>query len=177
MRKILFTLLTAAALLAAVPVVSLAHDGEHHRGDRHHERERHHERTHHDRTAEIARRDLHHDAGTVSAFTNRRLTIQLRDGTSVTGAVTRFTKVECERFDAMRSLHRGSAGSGPRSGDDGSRADHGGSDDVNHDRGDPSGHDRGTRGCATIASGTRVRAAVLDVTRIGAVWIRIDLDH
>jgi hypothetical protein len=182
MRKILFTLLTTAALLAAVPVLSLARDGEHHRGDRHREREHHHGRAHDERSDGIARRDLHRDAGTVSALANRRLTIQLRDGTSVTGALSRFTRVECERLHSARVGHRGSAGSGAISAGDRSREDRGSANDdrgsgndANDDRGHSGGRDRGERRCATIAPGARVRAAVLDVTAHGAVWVRIDL--
>jgi hypothetical protein len=173
MRKILFTMLAAGALLAAVPVVSVAHDGEHR--DRHRERERHHLRIHHERPEGIARRDRRRDAGSVSALAGGRLTIQLRDGARVAGAISRLTRVECDRFDSARSLDQRSTRSGPGSGGDRGGEDRGGGNDANDDHGHRGGRDHSERGCATIARGTRVRAAVLDVTGRGALWARIEL--
>ena len=214
MRRILFTLLAVGAMVAAVPAASLAGGGHHHQGDRHRERE--HRREHrpghhhnvqirHERFGGIAAGHVRHDAGRVASFANGRLTIHLNDGSDVTGAVNRFTEVECEMSGAMHSFDHGSGGSGSGSsgsggpghhgdrndpgddrGNDGPRHDAGddhGHDGPRHDAGDDHGHDgpghhdgdRNQQRCATIAPGMVVRDATLTVTGFGAVWTRVDL--
>ena len=179
MRRILFTLLVAGAMLVAIPAASVADRGGHERGDRHHEREHRREHRHrhhhvgirHERFGSAAR-SAGRQAGTVSSFANGRLTIRLNDGSSVTGAVRRSTEIECEaRGDRGDRRDRGHGGD-DRS-DDGPRHDVG--DD--HGNGGP-GHDDGGRErhrCTTVAQGTVVRDATLTVTRFGAVWARVDL--
>ena len=188
MRKILFTLLAVGAMLAAIPAASLAHGGDHHQGDRHHEREhqRQHRHARHDDRIQHERFGDHDGigqaAGTVSAFANGRLTIHLNDGSSVTGAVNRFSEIECEMPQSMRPADQGPGGSG--SGSSGGPGDDNGQDGPGHNAGDDNGQggldndpgdDNGDRRCATIAPGMVVRDATLTVTSLGAVWTRVDL--
>jgi hypothetical protein len=201
MRKSLFTLLALGAMLAAIPAASLAHGGDHQRGDRHRERE--HQREHrqaqqrdrfqHER---FGRRDgIGRDVGAVSAFANGRLTIRLNDGSSVTGAVARLTEIECEMPQFMRPADQGpggsgsgsSGGSGGDNGQDGpghNAGDDNGQDGPGHNAGDDNGQggpdndpgdDNGDRRCTTIAPGMAVRDATLTLTSLGAVWTRVDL--
>jgi hypothetical protein len=162
MRKILFTLLAVGAMLAAIPAASLAHGGDHPRGDRHREREhqrehrhaRDHDRIRHERFG--GQDGLRHDAGTVSSFASGQLTIRLNDGSSVTAAINRFTEVECETPEFMRPADHGPDGSGSGS------------------SGGP-GDDTGQGQCTMIKPGMVVRDATLTLTGFGAVWTRVDL--
>lgn len=175
MRKILFTLLAVGAMLAAIPAASLAHGGDHHQGDRHREREhqRQHRHARHDDRIQHERFGDHDGigqaAGTVSAFASGRLTIHLNDGSSVTGAVNRFSEIECEMPPSMRPADQGPGGSG--SGSSGDPGDHNGQGGLDNDPGD----DNGDRRCTAIAPGMVVRDATLIVTSLGAVWTRVDL--
>jgi hypothetical protein len=202
MRKILFTLLAVGAMLAAIPAASLAHGGDHHQGDRHREREhqREHRHARHDDWIQHERFGGHDGigqaAGTVSAFANGRLTIHLNDGSSVTGAVDRFSEIECEvPHQFMRPADQGQGGSGSGSsggpgndnGQDGpghNAGDDNGQDGPGHNAGDDNGQgdldndpgdDNGDRRCTTIAPGMAVRDATLTVTSLGAGWTRVDL--
>jgi hypothetical protein len=193
MRKILFTLLAVGAMLAAIPAASIAHGGDHHQGDRHREREhaRHHDRRHHERFG--GQDGIGRDAGTVASFANGRLTIHLNDGSTVTGAVNRFSEVECEMPEFMQPSDQGPGGSGssggPGDGNGQNGPGHGdgngnGQDGPGHNDGngngpngqdnDP-GDDNGEHQCTMIAPGMVVRDATLTVTGFGAVWTRVDL--
>jgi hypothetical protein len=141
---------------------------------------------------------LGHDAGTVTAFANGRLTIRLNDGSSVTGAVDRFSEVECEMPDFIGPADQGPGESG--SGSSGGPGDNSGQDGPGHNAGDNNGQDgqdgpghnagadngqggpdndpgddNGERRCTTIAPGMVVRDATLTLTGFGAVWTRVDL--
>ena len=114
MRRILFTALASTALLATAPVLALARD--HHR--RHDRPHAHHARGHHAR--DHLRRfgsDNHvggeRTAGTVMSFTNGVLRIALNDGSTVSGSVTKATRLECEATEPMvvrNDDHRSGAG-------------------------------------------------------------------
>jgi hypothetical protein len=188
MRKILFTLLAVGAMLAAIPAASVAHGGDHQRGDRHREREhqrehrhaRHHDRILHERFG--GQDGIGHEAGTIAAFAAGRLTIRLNDGSTVTGAVNRFTEIECEMRDSMRSADQGPGGSG--SGSSSGPGDDNGQDGPGHNAGDDNGNggfdndpgdDNGQPRCTTIAPGMVVRDATLTLTGFGPVWTRVDL--
>jgi hypothetical protein len=196
MRKILFTLLAGGALLAAIPAASVAHGGDHQRGDRHrdgeHQREhaRHHDRSQHERFG--GRDGVGHDAGTVASFANGRLTIRLNDGSSVTGAVNRFGEIECEMPEFMHRADQGPGGSGSGSsggpgdgnGQNGNDRNGNGQDGPGHNDGNGNGQngqdndpgdDNGQRQCTMIAPGMVVRDATLTLTGFGAVWTRVDL--
>jgi Ni/Co efflux regulator RcnB len=187
MRKILFTLLAVGAMLVAIPAASLAHGGDHHQGDRHRERE--HQRDHrhardHDRIRHehFGRHDGFRTVGTVSAFANGRLTIHLNDGSSVTGAINRFSEIECEMPEFMHRADQGPGGSGSGSsggpGNDNGQNDpghNGGDDNGQNDPGHNGGDDNGEHQCTMIAPGMVVRDATLTLTGFGAVWTRVDL--
>jgi hypothetical protein len=102
------------------------------------------------------------NAGTISAFSDGMLTIDLFGGGEVTGAVTGATEVECE-----------GAGDGGEdrgdddSGDDGPGGDHGG--DLAR-----ASRDGDDDSCA-LTVGAVVHEAELDVTAGGAVWHEIEL--
>jgi hypothetical protein len=201
MRKILFTLLAVGAMLAVIPAASIAHGGDHQRGDRHREREhqrehrhaRHHDRIQHERFG--GQDGMRHNAGTVSSFADGRLTIRLNDGSTVSGAVNRLSEIECEMPEFMQPADQGPGGSG--SGSSGGPGNDNGQDDPGHNAGDDNGHDGpghnagddngqggpdndpghddGQRRCTTIAPGMVVRDATLTLTGFGAVWTRVDL--
>jgi hypothetical protein len=199
MRKTLYTLLAVGAMLAAIPAASIAHGGDHQRGDRHrdreHQREHHHAR-HHDRIQHErfgGHDGIGQDAGTVTSFAAGRLTIRLNDGTTVTGAVNRFSEIECEMPDSMRSADQGPGGSGSGSsggpGNDSGQGGPGNNAGNDSGPGDPDnnagndngpgdndpGDDNGEHRCTTIAPGTVVRDATLTLTGFGPVWTRVDL--
>ena len=188
MRKILFTLLAVGAMLAAIPAASLAHGGDHQRGDRHREREhqrehrhaRDHDRIRHERFG--GRDGLRHDAGTVSSFAGGQLTIRLNDGSSVTAAINRATEIECEMPEFMRPADQGSGGSGsgssggPGSNDGGPGSNNSGpGSSGGPGPGGGPGDDNGQGRCTMIAPGMVVRDATLTLTGFGAVWTRVDL--
>jgi hypothetical protein len=188
MRKILFTLLAVGAMLVAIPAASLAHGGDHHQGDRHrereHQREHHHARDHDRiRHEHFGRHDgFRSNVGTVSAFANGRLTIHLNDGSSVTGAINRFSEIECEMPEFMHPADQGSGGSGSGSGggpgnDNGQNGPghNGGDDNGQNGPGHNGGDDNGQHQCTMIAPGMVVRDATLTLTGFGAVWTRVDL--
>ena len=178
MRKILFTLLVVGAMLAAIPAASLAHAGDHPRGDRHREREhqrehrhaRDHDRIRHERFG--GQDGLRHNAGTVSSFAGGRLTIRLNDGSSVTAAINRLTEIECEMPEFMRPADQGSGGPDSSGGSDSSGGP--GSNSGPGPGGGP-GDDNGQGRCTMIAPGMVVRDATLTLTGFGAVWTRVDL--
>jgi hypothetical protein len=189
----LFTLLAAGAMLAAVPAASVALGGHDHRGggDRHREREHrrehrpghHRARIRHERFGSRAAHQTLGHAGTVASFAGGRLTIRLNDGSRVTGAVNRATEIECEmrgdRNDRGDRNHRGDDGPRHDIGDDHGHGGPGGGGPGGGGPGDggPGHHDgdRDRHRCATIAPGTTVRDATLAVTGLGAVWTRVDL--
>src|SRR5437588_5419474 len=81
---------TMGALIVAFPGQAIARG---HHG--HHQRGRHHGRHHRSR---VRVRDMHAASGpvaTVASFANGKLTIQLTDGSTVSGQVTGRTEIEC----------------------------------------------------------------------------------
>jgi hypothetical protein len=192
MRRLVIILSATALVLGVAPAGALA---------RHHH-ERHHKRVRHARTERFGRdvtsapstsNDVG-NAGTVQSFQNGRLTMMLGDGSTVTGAVTNDTEIECAapgRENAVR--HDRNDGSGDQSGDG---EDHGGSDDQSPGSGDhSSGEDRGDAGertarepedqnedqaepsCSTsnLTPGTVVREAVLRISGSGSAWTKVEL--
>ena len=102
MRKVFFTALVSAALLAVVPASALARG---HSSRSHHRV--HHVRSHHVRThlkrfgsdvpspGSTTGPSSSDTAGTVASFTGGVLTIRLNDGSEIHGLVTDATELEC----------------------------------------------------------------------------------
>jgi hypothetical protein len=173
MRRILFTAVACGAMLGSVPAVSLAHDGsDHHNRDR----PAHHARVRHERFRSVSRNDITHNAGTVASFANGTLTITLANGSTVSGAVTQFTRLVCEASTPMQDQDRGPGGNG----NNGDNGDNGAGDNVNNgdNDNDPGDNDRGEHQanmCTTVAPGMAVRDASLTITAGGPVWTSVDL--
>jgi hypothetical protein len=179
MRRILFTLLASGALFAAVPAVSLAHSGHHQRS--HHRTVRHH-RIRHEHFAGAGPTagtptagtpsPAAENAGTVASFTNGVLVITLNDGSTVSGAVTSATELECEAAAPMQTMDRGPGGgdngSGNNAGDNGDRGDDG-------DQGDRGEDNNDNNMCTTITPGMVVREANLTISGSGAAWNKVEL--
>jgi hypothetical protein len=172
MRRILFTAVACGAMLGAVPAVSLANGG-----SDHHNRARatRHARVGHERFRAVSRNDVTQSAGTVASFANGTLTITLANGATVSGAVTRFTRLACEAGTPMQNQDRGPGGSGDN-------GDNGAGNNVNNGEndndGDPGDNDRGEHHanmCTTVAPGMAVRDASLTITAGGPAWNRVDL--
>jgi hypothetical protein len=175
MRRILFTLLASGALFAAVPAVSLAHSGHHHRS---HARTVRHHRIRHEHFAgsgsSTGTTAPSQNAGTVASFTNGILTITLADGSAVKGAVTNATEMECEAAASMQTMDRGPSGDG---GDNGNNSGDNGDNAGDNDNGDDNGDvgDDNNNMCTTITPGMVVREANLTLTGSGAVWDKVEL--
>jgi endo-1,4-beta-xylanase len=148
--------------------------------------------------------DSQQPAGTVTSFDNGVLTITLNDGSTVSGAVTNDTELECT---APSSSTQGDEGNdngdnGQNSGDDNSGDDNGGQnsgddngsgggdnptasgddgDNGSAQSGDDDGgnDDQGDGGqmCSTssLTPGASVAEANLEVTSAGAVWQKVEL--
>ena len=98
MRKVLYTLIAGALVAALIPATAL--------GRSHHRRHHHHARAHHGiRHKQFGRGDapatpsMADNAGTVASFDGTKLTIQLADGSTVSGTVNNDTEIECEAAD------------------------------------------------------------------------------
>jgi hypothetical protein len=129
----LLALALGVAALLAIPVVSAAHSGGADDGPNH-EKGHHHRHGHHRAIA----------VGTISSFdaASGQLTIDLRNGGSVSGLVDSGTKIKCEDQGDGRSHHRRGAERG-RSGESEPGDDHGGRSEAepgdDHGGGDNSG--------------------------------------
>jgi hypothetical protein len=175
MRRILFTAVACGAMLGAVPAVSLAHGG-----SDHHDRDRaaHHARVRHEQFRGVSRNDVTQNAGTVAAFANGTLTITLADGATVSGAVTRFTRLACDAGTLMHDQDRGPGGNRDN-GDsgDGNNVNivNSGDNDNDGDRGDNDRGEHRVNMCTTVVPGMAVRDAALTFTAGGPVWNRVEL--
>src|SRR5437660_1227867 len=108
-------ILSAALMLLAFAPSALAR--------RHHHRRHHHhariERFGRDITSAPMSSNSADNAGTVQSFSNGVLTIMLSDGSSVSGAVTNDTELECMASDQGQTIHEdGDSGSGDQSSGD-----------------------------------------------------------
>jgi hypothetical protein len=183
MRRAPVTIAVSALILALAPAAALAG----HAHKRHHQRSRsHHARIHH-----VQIRRFGHEvpasgsgtttsttpapapAGTVKSFDGSVLTITLADGSTVAGAVTSRTEIECRMAgdDDATGEDGGdmrTADQGPGGGDDNQGDDQGG---------DYQGEDGNATTCGTAAltPGAVVQDARLIISSTGASWERIDL--
>jgi len=169
LKRVLYTLVASALLAALIPATALArgHHARHHHA-RHHHKIRHRQFGH--AGAPVAP-GMDDNAGMVASFDGTKLTIQLADGSTVSGTVNNDTEIECEGIDdSHTSFHRDDHGSG---GDD-----QGGRGDDQGDRGDDNDNDdNDMENCdaSNLTPGTIVHEATLKLSGAGAVWDKVEL--
>ena len=169
MRRVLYTLIASALLVALIPATALG---------RSHHRRHHHARVHHRiRHKQFGRGDaptaptMADNAGTVASFDGTKLTIQLNDGSMVAGTVNNDTEIECEAADMSQSNFNRDDHGGDNSGP-------GDNNDDNDDQGDDNGNDdNGMQNCdaSSLTPGTIVHEARLSLSGAGAVWDKVEL--
>jgi hypothetical protein len=183
MRRVVLTTVASVAVLALAPASALAS----------HHHKRHHRRVHHARVSHRRFGDMSASstttpstttapaAGTVDSFMNGVLTIKLNDGSTVSGAVTNDTEIECEAARSMSTFHGDDHGGGDNSGPGGGDNSGPGGGDDRGDRGDDRG-DRNDQGeehqncnTADLTPGAMVGGAELRLSSTGASWDKVDL--
>lgn len=187
MRRLTITLSAALMLVALAPASALA---------RHHQR-RHHTRVRHSRIEHFGNRGAVHrssdaagQAGTVQSFSNGTLAIRLNDGTTVTGAVTRGTELECmagERSQTVgedRDAGRGDQNMGEDRGDQGARNDDQAEEQNENEAAEENQNEAAEetanepeRSCssAALTPGAAVHEADLRLASAGNVWNKVEL--
>lgn len=181
MRRVLYTLVASALVVALIPATAL--------GRSHHRRHHHHARAHHQvhhkqfgRGDAPATPSMADNAGTVASFDGTKLTIKLSsDGSMVSGTVNDETEIECESVDMSQTTFnkddKGRDDHGDRGEDRGDRDDHGDRGDDRGDRGDDNDNDDNMENCDTsdLAPGTIVHEARLSLSGAGAVWDKVEV--
>lgn len=192
MRRIRMIISAAVMLLALAPASALAHhDRRHHRGRTHHARL--------ERFGDVAgTAGFSDNAGKVQSFSKGVLTIMLGDGSTISGAVTNDTELECmapERDRIVREDGGGdNGGSGDNqaqtsgdqgSGDQGAGEDQGDAVGQNENQaeeqnGDAAGErneNEAENNCSTanLIRGAVVHEAELRVSDAGNIWKRVEL--
>jgi hypothetical protein len=179
MRRILFTVLAAAALCVAAPAAALAHNG--HRGHHH---KRHHRLRHEFFKAHPSDTSTsggstgstsQPTAGTVTSFANNVLTITLANGNTVSGDVTNDTEIKCETPDnASADNDADENGGGDEQGDAVFHRGDGGGDNGGWGGGDQGGDNANSQTC-TPTPGMAVAKAELTMDGSGAFWNEVEL--
>jgi hypothetical protein len=162
MRRLIVSATAAFAVVALAPASALAHN---------HHHARHHRRVHHLRLGDVtpAPTTPATAIGTIESNTNGTLVIKLNDGTTLSGAVTADTRVEC-MSPAIPMTLPGSSGTDLGStrsdwfGPSGSGDDDNGQGDDNQE-------------CAStgLTPGTSVTGAELRISSVGSVWEKLEL--
>ena len=206
MRRIIYPLLAGIALLGVAVTPALARQNDHRAHERRHHDRRHHERRHHERVHHHAR--IRHrtfgaaagtsgttspsddNAGTVSSFTNGVLTITLRNGSMVSGAVNRDPRIEWRGTTDQADPDPGDNDAGenagerahderPGGGDNSGGDDNPGAGDEERGENDNPGDDDNDemQNCSSSAltPGTVVREAELALGSGGARWDKVEL--
>jgi hypothetical protein len=166
LRRVLYTLIAGALVAALIPATALG---------RSHHRRHHHARVHHKiRHKQFGRSDtpttpsMADNAGTVASFDGTKLTIQLADGSMVSGTVNGDTEIECDAADmSQTNFNRDDEGSDQNSGDN--SGDQGGDND-NDDN-----NNMQTCDTSSLTPGTIVHEAELKLGGAGAVWDKVEL--
>jgi hypothetical protein len=110
-------------------------------------------------------------AGTVKSYTDGVLTIALKDGTEVSGKVTRKTDIECDDDSRSRSARSSRRGDDDKSGDDHNKGERG------DDRSDGKRRGRGKDDCGdeALVAGAEVHKAKLKISSRGLAWDDVEL--
>jgi hypothetical protein len=178
-RRVMFTVVATVLMAGAVPAAALAqHHHKHHA--RHHARFRHFGN---DSTPPTSM-NASDNAGTVQSFQNGVLTIALNDGSTVKGAVTNDTELECMAPEQSSTTHEdGDGGGGDQSSGDNEGT--GGNDQGDNDQNEAQGEDQNedqnegeaNNNCSTsnLTSGAVVHEASLRIGGSGAVWQKVEL--
>jgi hypothetical protein len=174
-------------MAGAVPASALAH----HHSSAHHKAKAH--RTHFRRFGDVNSQPTStsssDNAGTVQSFSGGILTIALNDGSTVKGAVTNDTEMECSApQQSSTTMHDdgdpGSGGDNQGSGDENqgsgdnnasANEDQGDQNDQN-DQGDDQG-DNQSSSCSTssLTPGAVVHEASLRIGGSGSTWQKVEL--
>jgi hypothetical protein len=187
MRRIRMIISAAVMLLALAPAGALAHhDRRHHRGRSHHARL--------ERFGDVAgTAGFSDNAGKVQSFSKGVLTIMLGDGSTISGAVTNDTELECMAPERDRIVREDGGGDNGGSGDN--QAQSSGDQGAGEDQGDAAGQNEnpaeeqnadGTgerneneaeNSCSTanLTRGAVVHEAELRVSDAGNIWKRVEL--
>ena len=199
MRRFVFTFAATGLLFVFGPAAALAH----HQSRGHHGARAHsHIRRFGDVTSAPTTTSSTDNVGTVASFTGGVLTIQLNDGSTVSGTVANDTAIECASSGQSQSTQdsgdQGSSDSGDQSsgssdsgdqtsgssdsGDQSSSiGDQGDQSSSGEDQGDQSssGEDQGdaSSSCssADLTAGKTVHAAELKITSAGKTWDKVEL--
>ena len=176
MRRFVAFTIASCFVLATGPAAALARP--------HHHRHHHHARTERFGTLSTSTTTTSPTtppaaAGTITSFTNGVLTITLSDNSTVSGAVTPNTEIECQSSSATMggdlatdgNPSDGSQGGGD-SGQGSGTSDQGDGGDQGDDDG---GQSQSSCGTAALTPGATVLGAELEITSSGAVWTKIEL--
>ena len=187
MRRVTITFSAALILLAVAPAGALArHRSHHHR--------RHHRHARIERFGDVNKAASSptstDNAGTVQSFSNGVLTIMLNDGSTVSGAVTSDTELECMAPEQEQTTHEdGDGGGGDQSsGDDQTQSageDQGDdaeqnenqAEDQNENEAAEENENEAENSCSTasLTQGTVVREAELRISSTGSAWTTVEL--
>lgn len=186
MRRVMFTVAATVLMAGAVPATALAH----HHHARHHARHHAKIRRFGDQNSQPTSTSPSDNAGKVTDFSNGVLTIQLNDGSTVKGAVTNDTEIECTSTQQSQTTHDngdpGSGGDNQSSGGDqqDSGGDQQGDDDQNQTQGDntqsqgdddQSENQSSSCSSSSLTDGAVVHEASLRMGGSGAAWQKVEL--
>ena len=184
MRRIAITISAGLMLLGFAPASALAR---HHRHGRHHARHARIERFGDVNSAPTTSSSAD-NAGTVQSFKNGVLTIMLNDGSTVSGAVTNDTELECLAPEQSQTVHEdGDGGGGDQSGDGDNQSgdDQGEAAEQNENQAEDQNEaaeeqneNEAENNCSTssLTGGTMVREAELRISSAGSVWKKVELE-
>ena len=171
MRRVMFSVAATVLLAGAVPATALAHHHHH----KHHARHHAQIRRFGDQNTAPTSMSPSDNAGTVQSFQNGVLTIVLNDTnhTTIQGAVTNDTELECTSPEQSSTTHEDGDGGG---GDQGSGDDNQGDNNQGDDRGEDNNEDE-QMNCSTssLVAGAVVHEASLRIGGSGAVWQKVEL--
>ena len=180
MRRLMFAI-ASVAVFAFVPASALGRAGSQHHGRHHKRHHRHH--AHIRRFGDVTSPGSptttpspSQSAVTVASFTNGVLTITLNDGSTVSGAVTNDTEIECMAPDTSSTsgtMQRADDGPGDGGGDNGGSGD--GGDHGGQGPGDDDNGNQNNCSSADLTQGAMVAGAELKITSSGNVWDKVEL--
>jgi hypothetical protein len=170
----MFTVAATVLMAGALPATALAHH--HHK---HHARHHAKFRRFGDQNTAPTSMSASDNAGIVQSFENGVLTIALNDGSTVKGAVTNDTELECTSPEHSSTTHEdGDGGGGDQgSGDDNQGDNNQGDDDRGEDNQGEDNNEDEAMNCSTsnLTRNAVVHEASLRIGGSGAVWQKVEL--